>query len=227
MGAPIILVHGLGASSTWWFPVVPELSAAHFRLLAPDLPGFGRSPGPALNVQHTARAIISLADHLGLGEFFICGHSMGGAVAAEIAANHPGRIRRLILVDSAGIPGTGPRRVIGRLLQPWSWCPGWFYRTLIGDVIRAGPTSMMRGMRELRHYDIRPTLRRVRAETLIIWGEKDSLTPADHGQQMAAQLPRGRLEFVPGVRHLPMISDPTTTGHLIASFCREDLRQRR
>ncbi|NIR43845.1 MAG: alpha/beta hydrolase, partial [Gemmatimonadetes bacterium] len=65
MGAPLLLIHGLGASSRWWFPILPELSNAHFRLLAPDLPGFGRSPGTALNIEHVARSVVALADHLG------------------------------------------------------------------------------------------------------------------------------------------------------------------
>ncbi|NIR44696.1 MAG: alpha/beta fold hydrolase [Gemmatimonadetes bacterium] len=226
MGAPLLLIHGLGASSRWWFPILPELSSAHFRLLAPDLPGFGRSPGPALNVEHAARSVVALADHLGLGQFFVCGHSMGGAIAAEIAANHPGRIRRLVLIDSAGIPGIGASRVLGRLVQPWSWCPGWFYRTLVGDVLRAGPKSMLRGIRELRRHDIRPTLNRVRSKTLIIWGANDTLTPAAHSELMLSALPDGRLELVPGARHLPMIRKPALTGGLIASFCREELKAR-
>ncbi|HSG82664.1 MAG TPA: alpha/beta fold hydrolase [Gemmatimonadota bacterium] len=227
MGAPLIMVHGLGASSRWWFPLFPGLTSANFRVLAPDLPGFGRSPGPALDIERGARAVVSLADQLGLGQFFLCGHSMGGTVAAQVAADHPGRVRRLALVDSAGIPGTGPFVVLGRLAQPWTWCPPSFYSTLLGDALRAGPGTMLRGMRELRRHDIRPVLRRLRIPTLVIWGERDTLTPPEHAHMMLAELAQGRLEFVAGVRHLPMISDARTTGRLMIDFFKEDLKRRK
>ncbi len=227
MGAPLIMIHGLGASSRWWFSLFPELTTANFRVIAPDLPGFGRSPGPALNVEHAARAVISFADQLGLGQFFVCGHSMGGAVAAQLAADHPGRVRRLVLIDSAGIPGIGPRTVMGRLAQSWSWCPSWFYWTLLGDVLRAGPRSMLRGIRELRDYDIRPVLKRLRTPTLVVWGEKDTLTPQEHGRMMLSELEMGRMEIVRGVRHLPMVSDASTTARLVVKFLKEDLRRRK
>ena len=226
MGAPLIMIHGLGASSRWWFPLFPQLTSAHFRILAPDLPGFGRSPGPPVSIQDAARAVISLADHLGLGEFFMVGHSMGAAVATQIAAQHGGRVRRLVLVDSAGIPGIGPRLLVRRLLQPWTWCPAWFYRTLLGDAFRAGPRAMLAGIKELRAHDIRPALGRVRAPTLVIWGEKDTLTPPEHGRMIVAALPDGRLENIEGARHLPMVSDPDTVGRLIVRFLREDMKRR-
>ncbi len=102
VGAPIILIHGLGGSSRWWFPLFPELTSAQLRIIAPDLPGFGRTPGPTLSIKDAARVVVELADHHKLGHFFLAGHSMGGAIAAEIAADYGGRVRRLILVDSAG-----------------------------------------------------------------------------------------------------------------------------
>ena len=227
MGAPLIMIHGLGASSRWWFRLFPQLTAANIRALTPDLPGFGRSPGSALNIEHASRAILAFADQLELGQFFLCGHSMGGAVAAHVAANHPGRVRRLILVDSAGHPGIGPLKMLGRIIQPWSWCPPWFYSTLLGDAVRAGPRSMLRGIGELRHHDIRPVLRRVRTPTLMIWGRKDMLTPLEHGRAMLAELESGRLEVVDGVRHLPMVSDADATGRLFVDFLQEDLSQRK
>ncbi|UCF19705.1 MAG: alpha/beta hydrolase, partial [Gemmatimonadota bacterium] len=104
VGAPLLLLHGLGGSSRWWFPLFPELTSANFRLIAPDFPGFGRSPGPMFSIAAAARAVIRLADRAGLGEFFLCGHSMGGAIASQVAADYGRRVRRLILIDSAGIP---------------------------------------------------------------------------------------------------------------------------
>ncbi|UCF21524.1 MAG: alpha/beta fold hydrolase, partial [Gemmatimonadota bacterium] len=157
------------------------------------------------------------------GEFFLCGHSMGGAIASQVAADYGRRVRRLILIDSAGIPGVGAGRILGRLLQPWTWCPSRFYSTLLGDILKAGP-NVFRGIHHLRGFDVRPALKRVRAPTLIIWGAKDSLTPPGHGAMFADRLPNARLEMVPGARHLPMISHPEVVSRLVVRFLREDVK---
>ena len=220
MGTPVLMIHGLGGSSRWWFPLFPALNANDFRTVAPDLPGFGGSPGPALPLREAGKAVLQLADHLNLDRFHLCGHSMGGAVAAHIAAEHTARVRRLALIDSAGIPAFYAPRMLGRLLQPWSWCPLHFYPTLLGDVIRAGPFNLARASRYATGSDLRPTLRQVRIPTLVIWGTKDKLIPLADGQSLAAELPRARLETIEGARHLPMISHPEEVGSLLISFFR-------
>jgi pimeloyl-ACP methyl ester carboxylesterase len=226
MGAPVILIHGLGGSSRWWFPLFPELTAAQFRVLAPDLPGFGASPGPLTDIPQAARIVIEATDRMGLAQFFLVGHSVGGAVAAHLAADYASRVRRLVLIDSAGIPGTGPARLLSRIAQPWSWCPPGFYRTLIGDVVRAGPGNLLAGIREVRRHDIRPALSRVRAPALVIWGEKDTLFPPEHGRLMTDALRDGRLALIPRVRHLPMVSSPEAVARLIVSFFKEDVQRK-
>ena len=226
MGAPVILLHGLGASSRWWFPIIPELSSANCRVIALDLPGFGRTPGPMLSIKKTARTVIELVDRAGLAEFFLVGHSMGGAIAAQIGADFGRRVRRLALVDSAGIPGAGPGRILGRLIQPWSWCPAWFYTTMLSDILRAGPSNIREGMRQLRIYDVRPVLGDIRAPTLLIWGEKDGMTPLRDGEQMVERLKNGRIETVAGARHLPMVSHPEIVSALLVRFFKEDLKAR-
>jgi len=219
MGAPVILIHGLGGSSRWWFPIFPQLTSASFRLIAPDLPGFGRSPGAFVPISRAAKAIIELADRVGLGQFFVCGHSLGGAIAAQLAADYRGRVRRLVLVDSAGIPGVGAGDWLARVVQPWSWCPLGFMTTLLGDVIRAGPRNMLAGAGHLRRYDVRPVLERVGGlPVLIIWGEKDRLTPPAHGERMARMLSRVRLESISRARHLPMVSHPDEVSRLLVRF---------
>ncbi len=224
MGAPVLMIHGLGGSARWWFPLVPELNSKHYRVIAADLPGFGRSPGPMLGIIEASRAIIELADRNGLGQFFLVGHSMGGAVAAQVAADFGGRVRRLALISSAGIPGVGSGQVIGRILQPWSWCPRGFYSTFIGDILRAGPRNMLRGVEELRRYDMRLILDRIRAPSLVIWGERDTLTPLAHGRRIVDGLKNGRLEIVSGTRHLPMVSHPDAVSRLIVNFFGEEFK---
>ena len=92
-------------------------------------------------------------------------------------------------------------------------------------MLRAGPRSIVGGIHELRDYDIRPVLNRIRAKTLVIWGERDGLTPPAHGRTIVDGLPNGRLEIVPGARHLPMVSAPDVVSRLIVRFFGEDLKE--
>ncbi len=224
MGWPIIFIHGLGGSGRWWFPLFPQLTSEDFRTLAPDLPGFGRSAGPVLDLKEAARSVIEFADHLKIDRFFLCGHSMGGLVAAYLAADFGPRVRRLALINSAGIPGPYLTRTLLRLLQPWSWCPPHFYTTLVGDVLRAGPLTMKKASRYISSTDIRPLLWRIKVPALVIWGERDGLTPIADGERIVRALEDGRLESVRSARHLPMVSHPSVVARLLAEFFREDVR---
>lgn len=105
---PQLLVHGLGGSSVGWVQVMEGLSARG-PVVAVDLPGFGRTPvsdRDALTVQGYVDFVLELADALGWDRFTLHGNSMGGLVGALIAADHPARIDRLVLVSPAFPPRT-------------------------------------------------------------------------------------------------------------------------
>ena len=99
---PLVLVHGL-ASSGRIFEHVAPLLAARFRVIVPDLPGFGATGGDATTVEGMARAVLELAG----GELAVAGHSMGGLVATAITELAPDRVTRLVLVNAP--PATGAR----------------------------------------------------------------------------------------------------------------------
>lgn len=118
-GPPIVLVHGLGGSHVNWAAVAPRLTA-HGRVVALDLPGFGLSP-PARHhdLDTHAAAVSSVINHLDGGPALVVGNSMGGLVAEMVAAHHPGRVNRLVLLAPATPlpPGMPPadRGVLVRL----------------------------------------------------------------------------------------------------------------
>src|SRR5439155_1509474 len=104
-GAPVVFLHGLGASMYAWRNNLGAVAAAGFRVIAFDNRGFGLSdkpPAPYDNAAY-ARLAIAFMDSLGLPDAVLVGHSMGGAIAAEVAIEHPPRVRGLILVGSAGL----------------------------------------------------------------------------------------------------------------------------
>ena len=96
---PLVLVHGLGASGRALGLVAPLL-AARFRVIVPDLPGFGDTGGPHTTVEGMARALLDALDEDGVGEFAAAGHSMGGLVATALTELVPDRVTRLVLVNA-------------------------------------------------------------------------------------------------------------------------------
>jgi pimeloyl-ACP methyl ester carboxylesterase len=107
-GPPLLLVHGYLGSHSVWDDAVDALSA-HFRTLAPDLPGFGESEKPPAarypyNVDAFAESLADLVASLELGRVVVCGHDLGGAVALTMAARHPAMVERLVLVDPIVYP---------------------------------------------------------------------------------------------------------------------------
>ncbi|WP_394838383.1 alpha/beta fold hydrolase [Pendulispora rubella] len=104
----VLLVHGCLSSRLVWEDVLPKL-AAHFRVIAPDLPGFGQSEKPpparyAYGFQAFAESLVDVIAALGLGPISICGHGMGGSVALTLAARHHALVDKLVLVDPIVYP---------------------------------------------------------------------------------------------------------------------------
>ena len=105
-GPVVVLVHGLGGRSEDWGKLAPYLAKAGYRVYLPDLPGFGQSETPAdfsYSVGDDARIVVGFFDALGLKQVDLGGWSMGGWIVQLVAAQHPDRVRQLMLFDSAGL----------------------------------------------------------------------------------------------------------------------------
>src|SRR6266446_1030233 len=100
---PIILIHGFISSNSIWSGVLLLLARVGFRVIAPDLPGYGYSDKPTdapYTIAAQARSVIGLMDRLGIDKAIIVGASYGGAIAATMALDHPERVEKLILVGA-------------------------------------------------------------------------------------------------------------------------------
>ena len=105
-GRPVVLIHGLGGHAEDWRNLSPFLRAAGFRVYMPDLFGYGRSEKPAdfsYAIPDQAEAVVAFMDAMHLQQVDLGGWSMGGWIVQEVAAHHPDRIRKLMLIDSAGL----------------------------------------------------------------------------------------------------------------------------
>src|SRR5206468_5349465 len=109
-GTPVVFIHGIGASMYGWRYQLAPLVAAGYRVVAFDNRGFGFSDKPAHGYHNAdyVRLVISLLDSLGISSAVLVGHSMGGAIAAEVALAHPDRVRGLVLIDAAGFGVSWP-----------------------------------------------------------------------------------------------------------------------
>jgi pimeloyl-ACP methyl ester carboxylesterase len=119
-GPPVVFVHGLGGAWQNWLENIPRV-AQERRVLALDLPGFGKSemPRSEITIPSYGRCVNQFCEQLGLDEVVLVGNSMGGFVAAETAIQFPPRVERLVLVSAAGISNTNlyrrPAQTWGRL----------------------------------------------------------------------------------------------------------------
>ncbi|MDA2934860.1 alpha/beta hydrolase [Acidobacteria bacterium AH-259-D05] len=116
---PLVLLHGGSADSASlsWRPSIEAFSRA-YRVIAPDLPGFGKSHKPRVeyDLEYYTRFLNHFTQQLGLTQFYLVGLSLGGHISVSFTLQFPSRVKKLVLVDSAGI-GTELRwRILGRLL---------------------------------------------------------------------------------------------------------------
>lgn len=144
-GPPLVLVHGLGGSHLNWMAFAP-LVQDRFRVLAPDLPGFGLSPpqGRSTGVEANARILDRFIAEVAGGPAVVAGNSMGGLVSLLEAADHPERVSRLVLVDAA-LPRPLRVRPDRRVLTVFAayavpWIGEWYLRQ---RAERLGPEGLV------------------------------------------------------------------------------------
>lgn len=221
----VALVHGLSGSSRWWARNIQALAACH-RVIIPDLIGFGRSRvgglGPLPDVPGVAQVLGEWLSFAAEGPAFLVGHSMGGQMAIHLAARAPERIKRLVLVDSAGLPRPlTPRHVMRfayEVLPPRQWGDPTFLPVIVGDALSAGPLTVLRALRNVLRDDVRPLLGEIRVPTLLLWGERDTVIPLSHGEQMRQLIPNARLRVLRGAYHNPMVDSPDEFNKAILAF---------
>jgi len=217
---PVVLVHGVGVSSRYLIPTAERL-APHFRVFAPDLPGFGRSERPPrlLDVPGLADALAAWMTRAGPGRAALLGNSMGCQVIIDLAARYPELVERAVLLGPTVDPqARGLLRQIGRgaldlLREPLSYWP-----LLAADYLIAGPIWTIRTLQKGVEDPLTAKLPRVRAPVLVLRGTRDPIAPRRWVVELARRLPHGRWAEVPGSAHIPNYTAPDALLRIVRPF---------
>lgn len=218
-GKPVVLIHGLAGSTRWWAPTVPDLARV-LRVYAVDLAHFGatKSDHP-FALDRAAEFLIRWMNCIGLARASIVGYSMGGFIAADLAATYPDRIDRLVLVDATLFPrGYGILRASVGLLRTVAGLPPRLLLTLLAGICHAGPLTVLGAALDLLTTDIRGELGQIRAPTLVIWGDDDAILPVAEGRRVSHLIPGSEIVVLHGADHNPMWRRTADFNRIVAAF---------
>lgn len=192
-GEPLILLHGNGEDSSY-FAHQMEPFAAHFRVIAVDTRGHGRTPRgeTTFTIRQFAEDLLAFMDLHGIAKAHLLGFSDGGNIAMVFAMAHPERVGKLIL-DGANLDASGVKRSVQIPIEI-----GYrFAKFFAGKSPEARKNAEMLGLM-VNDPDVRPDeLSRIQAPTLVIAGDKDMIK-ASHTRLIASRIPGAQLTILPG-----------------------------
>ena len=226
---PVILVHGLGMSSRYMIPLARHL-APHFRVYAPDLPGFGLSEKPhrTLTVRELADALATWMHAVGVARAAFVGNSLGCEVLVELALLHPQLVERLVLQGPTPDPEARGlvRQIVGFFaIAPFErWSLAWVAFT---DYARGGIGRYILTLRSMVDNHIAQKVQRVTQPTLVVWGTRDYIVPHTFVASLAGSLPHGRLAVIPDVAHGINYSHPEAFTAVLLPFLFGDAERAR
>ena len=235
-GEPLVLLHGLGASRSTFDMVAAQL-VRRYRVLIPDLPGFGESglaPDGDYGIDAQVAWVERFVAHLGLKNFHLGGNSMGGWIAAAYAAKHPGQVQSLWLLAAAGTEemmeteAVKVRQEEGRYLllartiaefdavmerifyraPPLPLALRWAGSRLSAQKFELHSKIFDQLLERGEEYRLEPHLPQITAPTLLVWGDHDTVVPLSVMERFAALVPKAEPVVMKEVGHVPQMEAP-------------------
>jgi pimeloyl-ACP methyl ester carboxylesterase len=226
----VVFIHGAGFNHSTWALHTRWFAHHGFGVLAPDLPGHGRSAGPALgDIAAMADWTAALVSAAGATKAHLIGHSMGSLISLETAARHPDKVSALSLIGTAATMTVGPdllkaaeaneqdaldmvsiwglgfKAELGGSLAPGLWMHGGAQAVLK----HCEPGVLFKDLSACNAYTNALTAAAsVKVPVTLILGERDMMTPAKAGKALAAAMPQAKTVVVPGAGHMIMAERP-------------------
>lgn len=224
----VVLVHGAGVSSRY-FMLTAERLAPHYRVYAPDQPGFGKSGKPqrVLDVTGLADALAQWMEARGIEAAALLGNSFGCQIVVEFAVRHPQLIERGILAGP-----TTDAKARSALQQLWRWWrngrsePPSLQGVVLRDYRDAGLRRVLRTFGYAIKDPIEEKLPRVRVPMLVLRGSRDSIVSQEWAEEVTRLLPLGTLMLIPGAAHTVNYNSPTELVRAVRPFLNEGRRSR-
>lgn len=212
-----LLVHGIGVSSRYFERLIPVL-ARHARVVAVDLPGFGKNPKPgrAMSVEDFAESVAVVVDGLGLAGCVVVGHSMGTQVATRLALIRPDAVSAVALMGPVMDPrDRGPFRAAALLAVDTIGERPRANWVVLTDYLRCGVRWYLTVLPSMLTYRIEDDVPQLACPVLVIRGVRDPIARSGWSSVLAASAQRGGATSVDGARHLVMHSRPEATDALL------------
>ena len=241
-GAPLVLVHGFGADKDN-FTRVSRWLVPHYRVIVPDLVGFGESTHRADVDYHyaaQARRLHDFTQALGLARLDLGGNSMGGGISMSFAAQYPQEVASLWLIDAAGIAEAPPSELakivtttganplmitqesdypafIKFVMSDPPWIPGSVMDVLARERI-ANQALERQVFQQIATDSVSAAVKGLKTPTLVVWGAEDRALSVGTVPVLQALLPNAQAIVMPHVGHAPMIERPKPTAEDYVHF---------
>jgi len=226
----VLILHGWGSGAKNWGRVRGLLENQGYRVFLPDLPGFGEAhlPPQPWSVNDYMEWVNSYCEKQKISPFFLLGHSFGGSIAVKFALKHPEKIKKLFLIDSAGIRKKTIKieiiKKIASIFKKFAFFPGYslirkfFYKIIKSDYLYITRGIMKETLLKVLNEDLSKDFSGISVPTVIIWGKKDNLIPLKYAYYIKEEIFGAKLEILPGIYHNPQSENPELLAKKILSY---------
>ena len=232
----ILILHGWGSSSDSWVKVGEILKSQGYQVFRPDLPGFGLEAPPttAWGIDDYLEWVNRFCLQNNLKQFFLLGHSFGGRVAIKFAVRYPEKLKGLILFSAAGVTPRPKFKL--SLISILSKIGGGILSLPVLNLFKTAVRKTVYFVLGTRDYyflsnetmretfkktieeDLSSSLNQIKAKTLIVWGEKDYVTPLGDARRMNREIPNSLIKTIPDEGHNIHLKSPGKLSREIIWF---------
>ena len=226
----VVMLHGWASNIELFRPCALPVSAK-YRVLAPDMPGHGKTPEPpaAWTVDDYADFVVKFLQRFGVKKAILLGHSFGGRVIIKLCARDalPFTVTKIVLVDSAGIrPEKSQEQKMkegvvkfGKKLIAKSPALLSKMQSMMGSAdYRAASPLMRQVLVNTVNEDLEPLLPSIRQPALLVWGTLDTATPITDAEKMEKLIPEAGLARIEGAGHFSFVENPALFNAILASY---------